>query len=154
TSGPSARRYNWNLDRIPEHLAKVLTGYYVHSNCRDLVGRPGGRSAFLRGGAVMRAIAFRVAICLIGSAVAAAAAPKEAGSAGKGGAAMPDTPAGKCARAYFDAFNLGEAAVRAFEEKYRAKSALKKRSIDERIAQYGELKDRFGRLEPMRVMDS
>ena len=50
---------------------------------------------------------------------------------------LPDTHAGRCAEAFIKTFNAGsDDVVRAFEGKYRAKSALEARSIEDRVEQY------------------
>jgi hypothetical protein len=72
-----------------------------------------------------------------------------------GAVEMPDTPAGRCAAAFFEMYKSGdEAAARAFEEKYRAKSALEQRSIDERLATLQQLRREWPRLAPQRVLSS
>ena len=61
--------------------------------------------------------------------------------------ALPDTVVGRRAAAFFAAFNSGEDdAMRAFEAANRAKSALERRSIDERIEQYHDLRADWGDL--------
>ena len=55
--------------------------------------------------------------------------------------AYPDSRAGEIARAWIDQFNSGDdEQTRRFEETYRAESALKKRSVDERLARYPQLR--------------
>jgi hypothetical protein len=68
---------------------------------------------------------------------------------------LPDTPAGLRARAYIAAFSSGDEAVfRAFETEHRAESALKRRSIEDRVARYRELSEHYGRLVAQRVLDT
>jgi hypothetical protein len=62
--------------------------------------------------------------------------------------AFPDTVAGRRAAAFIKAFNSGsDDLMRAFEADNRAKSALKRRSIDDRIKQHHELKSDWGTLK-------
>jgi hypothetical protein len=70
------------------------------------------------------------------------------------GVALPETHAGSCAAAYFSAFNAGENEMRAFEPRWRAKSALAARSIDDRMTQYRDLRGRWGKLTPRSVLQS
>jgi hypothetical protein len=68
---------------------------------------------------------------------------------------LPDTPAGLRARAYIAAFSSGDEAVfRAFETEHRAESALKRRSIEDRVATYRRLSKHYGRLVAQRVLDT
>jgi len=68
---------------------------------------------------------------------------------------LPDTPAGRCAAAFFEMYSSNEEAVdRAFETKYRAKSALEQRSIDERLAMLQQLRRQWPQLAPQRVLSS
>lgn len=70
-------------------------------------------------------------------------------------AVFPDTPTGKCAAAFVEAFNTGDTArMRAFEEAFRAKSALKNRSIDDRLKQFEQLKRDWGRLRVDKIVSS
>ncbi len=67
-------------------------------------------------------------------------------------AVPPKTAAGRCAAAYFEAFNSGNNEVmRAFIEMHHALSYLKSRPIEERLAAYQRLHGTFGRLIPLRV---
>lgn len=60
---------------------------------------------------------------------------------------FPDSVAGRRAAAFFQAYAAGtDEAVRAFEATHRAESALKRRSIDDRIRQYHELRADWGAL--------
>ncbi len=62
-------------------------------------------------------------------------------------AKFPDTHAGRCASAFVEAFNSGDAAiVRSFEEAHRAKSALRQRPMEDRLRQYEEMKADWGQL--------
>lgn len=70
-------------------------------------------------------------------------------------AKIPDTHAGRCARAFVEAFNAtGLEGMRAFESAYRAKSALELRSIDDRLGQAEELRANWGRIEPRDIIAS
>jgi len=97
-------------------------------------------------------LGFFIVLALGGLAQGAAFAAAPKGADDK--PALPDTPAGKCAAAYFESYNSGEPAMRTFEKTFRAKSALAKRSIDDRMAQYNDMHDKFGKLAPVRVMQS
>ncbi|MEE8459701.1 MAG: serine hydrolase domain-containing protein, partial [Phycisphaerales bacterium] len=67
--------------------------------------------------------------------------------------AYPDSRAGEVARAWIEQFNSGDdEQTRRFEETYRAESALKKRSVDERLARYPQIRGRFGTLSPHTVL--
>lgn len=68
---------------------------------------------------------------------------------------LPSTIAGRRATAFFKAFNSSsDDTMRAFEAEHRAKSALERRSIDERIEQYHGLRADWGDLEVDGVFDS
>ena len=70
-------------------------------------------------------------------------------------AALPDTPGGRCAAAFFEAFNAGDDdRMRDFERRYRAASALAKRPIQDRIEQANGLRADFGSLTPLRVVNA
>jgi hypothetical protein len=70
-------------------------------------------------------------------------------------AMLPDTQAGRRAGAFIEAFNSGSAeAMRTFEEANRAKSALQKRTVEDRLKQFEELKADWGKLEAMQVTAS
>lgn len=66
--------------------------------------------------------------------------------------ALPETAAGKCAAVWIESFNTGDAAMRKFETSFRAKSALKARPVEDRIAQYRQLHDRFGDFRLIKVL--
>jgi retinol-binding protein 3 len=70
-------------------------------------------------------------------------------------AALPDTPAGRCAAAFFEMFNSGDDdRVRGFEKRYRAASALAKRPIADRIGQVKIMHDDLGNLTPLQVVSA
>lgn len=67
---------------------------------------------------------------------------------------FPDTKAGRTAKAFFESFNSGDSeAVRAFNETYRAASALKARTMRDRLEQYRSLYDDWGELRIRSVAD-
>ena len=69
--------------------------------------------------------------------------------------ALPDTPAGRIATAFFDAFNAAdEERMRGFELQHRAESALNERPIDERIAVFRKLRADLGDLVVDGVFES
>ncbi len=58
--------------------------------------------------------------------------------------ALPDTPQGRCARAFLAAFQAeGDDPLRAFEETYRAESVRERRSLEDRLAAVRELRARW-----------
>ena len=61
---------------------------------------------------------------------------------------LPSSPHGQLAREYLDAFNGGEAAMRAFLEK-----APTQTPIDERVARYRKMKEGLGSLTPVRFVN-
>ena len=68
---------------------------------------------------------------------------------------LPDTPAGRRAAAYISAFNSGDDAVMsAFESEHRAVSALRRRSIEDRVVQYRKLFHDVGTVQLAQVIDA
>lgn len=68
-------------------------------------------------------------------------------------AELPGNASGRCASAYFDAFNSGSAEkMQAFDEEYRSLSYLEQLSPDKRLKSYERLRGIFGRLTPIRVV--
>ncbi len=66
---------------------------------------------------------------------------------------FPDTIAGRMAKGYIKAFNSGDAEIMgAFETEHRAKSALKRRSMKDRLKMYRELYTDWGRIEVVGVV--
>jgi CubicO group peptidase (beta-lactamase class C family) len=66
---------------------------------------------------------------------------------------FPSTRAGEIARAYFEAFNSGDAEkLRAFEETYRSAAALNKRPVDQRVPRLLALREQTGNLTPAKVL--
>lgn len=71
------------------------------------------------------------------------------------GSKLPDTHAGRCAKAFVEAFNAnGLEKMRAFEEAHRAKSALVQKPMEERLKQAEQLRSDWGRIEPRAVVAS
>lgn len=69
--------------------------------------------------------------------------------------ALPDSPSGKCAGAYFAMMEGGSAdAVKKFEAAWASKARLARTPMDERISRTAELRTQWGRLTPERVTDS
>jgi retinol-binding protein 3 len=65
---------------------------------------------------------------------------------------LPDTPGGRCAIAFLEAFNSGDDdPVRDFEKRYRAASALAKRSIQDRVDQLNQIRADLGHLTLLRL---
>ena len=67
---------------------------------------------------------------------------------------IPATAAGKCAAAYFKAFNADDAAAREFESTFRSPAALKERSLESRVAMYADLRQQWGRVQARSVLDT
>lgn len=68
---------------------------------------------------------------------------------------IPDTHAGRCASAFIEAFNAPELEkMRAFEEGFRAKSALERKPTDERLKQAEQLRADFGKFDQRAVIDA
>src|SRR5262245_31391152 len=68
--------------------------------------------------------------------------------------ALPVTAAGRIAAAWFTAYNTGEAEVKRFVETRVAAEALKRRSLDERLSIYRDMRKENGDITPLRVVDS
>jgi len=67
---------------------------------------------------------------------------------------LPDTPAGKLVSTYLEAFNAGEAAMRGFIERYVAKDDLERTAAETRLARFRQMKQRLGRLKPVKVLQT
>jgi hypothetical protein len=73
----------------------------------------------------------------------------------EGAVQFPDTHAGRCARAFFAAFNAdSDDAVRAFEEQHRATSALAARPMEDRLKQSRQMRRDWGKLTPRKVLNA
>jgi len=64
-----------------------------------------------------------------------------------GADALPSTPHGQFVRQYLDAFNAGEAAMRAYFEKTPSRTPM-----DERVARYRRMKEDIGSLTAVRLV--
>lgn len=65
---------------------------------------------------------------------------------------FPNTVAGLCAAAYFDAFSSGNSEVmRAFLEEYRSPTYLERHPLEELLSSYERLRGIFGQLTTLRV---
>lgn len=60
---------------------------------------------------------------------------------------FPDTPAGKVAKAYVEAFSAGEKQMRDFITKNISEQKLKERPLEARLTSYRSLKERLGSLK-------
>jgi len=70
-------------------------------------------------------------------------------------AALPETPLGRIAAAYFDAFDSGdEVRVRRFFEESLSPETLSRRPVSERLDVYRRMKSREGRLRVDRVLEA
>jgi beta-lactamase family protein/aspartyl protease len=88
---------------------------------------------------------------LVPLAILAAAAGPAAG-AKPAALEFPETPPGRHARAWFEAFNQGEAAMRIFYEAHVSKQDLARRSVEQRLGVYRQMRQEFARLSPLRVI--
>ncbi len=68
---------------------------------------------------------------------------------------LPQTPAGRCAAAYLDAFNSGDdERMRDFTQQYRKESYLQKNPIEKIIERYRTYHAAAGALTPTRILQS
>ena len=74
--------------------------------------------------------------------------------AGAAGIEYPTTAPGDHARAYFTAFNAGEAAMRSFWTAHGSRAALEKRPVDLRLDVWQQMHDEHGALTPLSVAES
>ena len=69
-------------------------------------------------------------------------------------AVLPDTATGRCAAAFFEAFNSGDdEQAEAFTKRYKTEAALKKRSLKERMRMHHRIREDMGNLKPVEVME-
>lgn len=102
----------------------------------------------------MTRLCIMVAVCLVSGSVALGqGVSSPPGSWEPTVTPLPGTPAGRCAEAYFKAFNAGDEDVRRFEEAWRAPEALKERPIALRLESYRDLKAKWGTLTLVGVPD-
>ena len=80
-----------------------------------------------------------------------AAAPAGAPSHASTSLHWPDTEAARHARAWFTAFNEGEAAMRAVYQEHYSPEAMATRPIDGRLERYREMRSNEGTLTPVAV---
>jgi len=85
------------------------------------------------------------ALLAVGLVLLGAAAPESL---------LPDSIVGRRARAYFEAFNGGEEAVRRFLEANVAPQSLADRPVADRLAIYREMREEHGTLTPQRVVEA
>ena len=67
---------------------------------------------------------------------------------------LPDSDVGRRARAYLDAFNAGESAVRAFIEANVSPQALAERPVEARLSVYRQMREEHGSLTAHRLVDA
>jgi hypothetical protein len=68
---------------------------------------------------------------------------------------LPDTPAGRCAAAYLEAFNSGDDdRMRDFQQRYRTRSYLERTPIKDRLSFYRGVLEATETLTPIRVAHS
>ncbi|UCC30506.1 MAG: hypothetical protein JSU86_20195 [Phycisphaerales bacterium] len=68
---------------------------------------------------------------------------------------LPETPAGRCAGAYLEAFNSGDDdRMRDFTRRYRKESYLQKNPIERIIERYRTIHGAAGALTPIRILQS
>ena len=96
------------------------------------------------------AVTVRIAVVVIGCCVCLGTRGSRSCAAER--AELPNTVAGQCASAFFDAFNSGnDEIMQAFQEEYRARAYLERLPLDKRLARYERLRGIFGRLIPLRI---
>lgn len=102
----------------------------------------------------MKTGCFLASVMIVALATASSA---RLAAAGEGSTAaedvrLPDTAAGMCAAAYFDAFNSGDSELMLdFLEKYRSPAYLEDHPPEELLSAYERLRGIFGRVTPLRV---
>lgn len=88
-------------------------------------------------------------IHLVGAPLARA---ESAPATTEGGAAFPDTPTGRCARAFVEVWNTGSLESRAaFERDFASASRLASSDAQTRAARMASLRDRFGEIVIERI---
>lgn len=70
------------------------------------------------------------------------------------GPAYPATEPGRHARDYFAAYNTDETAMRGFFATHVSAEDLRARPVEQRLQIWRQMRDRLGRLTPVRVLDS
>ncbi len=75
------------------------------------------------------------------------------GAGAPGDTALPATEPGRCAAAYFAAFNAGRDAMRQFFLDWAALDSLTERPVEARLTIYDRLRQDLGHLTPQRVHD-
>lgn len=91
----------------------------------------------------MRRIILFLSFALLLGAAAPAPAPKEP--------EFPANEAGRHAAAWFEAFNKGEAAMRKYIRTHVAPSALARRTLEDRMEVYRDMKEERGKVTALRV---
>jgi CubicO group peptidase (beta-lactamase class C family) len=84
----------------------------------------------------------------------ALATPIVAGSDSPPAFRWPDTPAGRHAAAWFEAFNTGEPAMRKFFAGHVSAEGFQRRPLDERLSVYRSMHETRGRLDPLTIAPS
>lgn len=67
---------------------------------------------------------------------------------------LPETPAGHQVKAYVQAYNAGEVAMKEFIASRIAKEALLKTPVEARLDRYRQMRDRMGPIELQKVVES
>ena len=98
-------------------------------------------------------VPFVLVLCLLAAPASAPLAAPAAPPAGASGATLrwPDSEPARHARAWFTAFNEGEAAMRALYQDHYSPQALADRPIEERVARYREMRSNEGTLTPIEI---
>jgi len=66
----------------------------------------------------------------------------------------PDTPPGRTASAFFDAYGRGDdPSMQAFESQHRSESALRERSIERRVQSWRKYRDEWGTLTARKLIE-
>ncbi|HXG92243.1 MAG TPA: serine hydrolase domain-containing protein [Blastocatellia bacterium] len=71
-----------------------------------------------------------------------------------GSVRLPDTEAGRRVGEYIKAFNTGEEAIRAFIASNVSKEGLERRSLDERLNIYREMRSNMESITPRRIIET
>ena len=74
------------------------------------------------------------------------------GSAAEAEATLPDSPAGRLAAEYIEAFNSGEQAMRAFHEKWTSPTDLERMPMARRLRMYEQLRSEVGQMRLLDVL--
>lgn len=121
-------------------------------------GMPSYRLVASPGGVDLNRMMHRLSIFFVLTAVmlqtASAGSVRPQESSQVPGIQFPNTPAGKAAAAYFEAFNAGEQAMKDYWEKFGAQSFLQRIPMQSRLERDRQVRGQLGRLAPQRIVES